>query len=185
LVNVIEIGILPSCARDMAKYNSMPALAGDRESTYTGIYQGRDGQVEGSLRQKAHDLRAERTCAIPSSRRWWQSAPWWTRRRVCLRRAYILPPPTRSSCIAPLVSSGTPARAPLMGWARTCHVAGCEDRRERRCSPGGEALSRHDCVRPRGLREEHDRWSVPDGRRHLGDLVARRAHGADMRAHPS
>merc|ERR1712146_541056 len=36
LIDMIETGILPACAKDMAKYKAMPALAGDREATYTG-----------------------------------------------------------------------------------------------------------------------------------------------------
>merc|ERR1711920_981820 len=37
LIDMIETGILPACAKDMAKYKAMPALAGDREATYTSI----------------------------------------------------------------------------------------------------------------------------------------------------
>merc|ERR1711948_245190 len=37
LINMMETGILPACAKDMAKYTSMLALAGDRQATYTGI----------------------------------------------------------------------------------------------------------------------------------------------------
>merc|ERR1712157_680191 len=37
LIDMIETGILPACAKDMAKFRAMPQLGGDRESTYLGI----------------------------------------------------------------------------------------------------------------------------------------------------
>merc|ERR1712066_387190 len=37
LLDMIETGILPACAKDMAKYAAMPALGGERQSTYTKI----------------------------------------------------------------------------------------------------------------------------------------------------
>jgi len=37
LIDMVETGILPACAKDFAKFASLPALAGDREATYTGI----------------------------------------------------------------------------------------------------------------------------------------------------
>jgi len=37
LISMIETGILPACAKDMAKYTAMKELAGDREATYKAI----------------------------------------------------------------------------------------------------------------------------------------------------
>merc|ERR1719188_2047162 len=37
LVDMIETGIVPACARDMAKFTAMPKLAGEREATYVSI----------------------------------------------------------------------------------------------------------------------------------------------------
>jgi len=37
LISMIETGILPACAKDMAKYAAMKDLAGDREATYKAI----------------------------------------------------------------------------------------------------------------------------------------------------
>jgi len=34
---MVETGILPACAQDMAVYASMPSLAGDRSKTYEAI----------------------------------------------------------------------------------------------------------------------------------------------------
>jgi glutamine synthetase len=37
LIKMVETGILPACAQDMALYGSMPSLAGDRATTYEAI----------------------------------------------------------------------------------------------------------------------------------------------------
>merc|ERR1719253_2080031 len=37
LISMIETGILPACAKDMAKYAAMKDLAGDRDATYKAI----------------------------------------------------------------------------------------------------------------------------------------------------
>merc|ERR1712203_585080 len=37
LIDMVETGILPACAEDMAKYTACPELAGDRRKTYTSI----------------------------------------------------------------------------------------------------------------------------------------------------
>jgi len=60
LINMIETGILPACAKDMAKYKAMPALAGDREATYTSIKTETD-KLKDLFGKKPHDLRAEAT----------------------------------------------------------------------------------------------------------------------------
>merc|ERR1712211_163632 len=60
LINMIETGILPVCAKDMAKYKSMPALAGDREATYTSIKTETD-KLKVLFDKKPHDLKAEAT----------------------------------------------------------------------------------------------------------------------------
>jgi glutamine synthetase len=58
LIDMIETGILPACAKDMAKYAAMPALAGDRQNTYTGIKTETD-KLKQLFEKKPHDLRAE------------------------------------------------------------------------------------------------------------------------------
>ena len=58
LFNLIETGILPACAKDMARYASMQALAGDRESTYWSIKTETD-QLKTLFDKKSHDLRPE------------------------------------------------------------------------------------------------------------------------------
>merc|ERR1712066_856968 len=60
LIDMIETGILPACAKDMAKYKAMPALAGDREATYTSIKTETD-KLKGLFSKKPHDLKAEAT----------------------------------------------------------------------------------------------------------------------------
>jgi glutamine synthetase len=37
MIRMVETGILPACAQDMAAYAAMPSLAGDRSTTYEGI----------------------------------------------------------------------------------------------------------------------------------------------------
>merc|ERR1712050_184379 len=37
LIDMVETGILPACAKDMAKYQVFPELAGDRKAAYAGI----------------------------------------------------------------------------------------------------------------------------------------------------
>jgi len=37
MIKMVETGILPACAQDMASYAAMPSLAGDRSKTYEGI----------------------------------------------------------------------------------------------------------------------------------------------------
>merc|ERR1719382_2236245 len=60
LIDMIETGILPACAKDMAKYRAMPALGGDREATYTSIKTETD-KLKGLFGKKPHDLKAEAT----------------------------------------------------------------------------------------------------------------------------
>merc|ERR1719394_1143502 len=60
LVDMIETGILPACAKDMAKYKAMPALGGDREATYASIKTDTD-KLKGLFGKKPHDLKAEAT----------------------------------------------------------------------------------------------------------------------------
>jgi glutamine synthetase len=60
LVDMIETGILPACAKDMAKYAAMPALGGERQVTYTGIKTETD-KLKQLFEKKPHDLQAEAT----------------------------------------------------------------------------------------------------------------------------
>jgi len=58
LIDMIETGILPACAKDMAKFAAMPKLAGEREATYTGIKAETD-KLKTLFDKKPHDLQAE------------------------------------------------------------------------------------------------------------------------------
>jgi len=60
LIDMIETGILPACAKDMDKYKAMPKLAGDREAVYTRIKSETD-KLRELFDKKPHDLRAEAT----------------------------------------------------------------------------------------------------------------------------
>merc|ERR1712050_787638 len=60
LIDMIETGILPACAKDMAKFAAMPKLAGEREATYTGIKAETD-KLKALFEKKPHDLKAEAT----------------------------------------------------------------------------------------------------------------------------
>jgi len=60
LLDMVETGILPACAKDMAKYVSMPALAGERNDVYIGIKTEND-KLKALFEKKPHDLRAEAT----------------------------------------------------------------------------------------------------------------------------
>merc|ERR1712151_391674 len=58
LVDMINTGILPACAKDMAKYAAMPALGGERQATYTGIKTETD-KLSQLFEKKPHDMQAE------------------------------------------------------------------------------------------------------------------------------
>merc|ERR1712084_1423 len=58
LVDMINTGILPACAKDMAKYAAMPALGGERQATYTGIKKETD-KLSQLFEKKPHDMQAE------------------------------------------------------------------------------------------------------------------------------
>merc|ERR1712084_3157 len=60
LCDMIETGILPACAKDMAKYAAMPKLAGEREATYMGIKAETD-KLKSLFDKKPHELKAEAT----------------------------------------------------------------------------------------------------------------------------
>merc|ERR1719414_2775402 len=58
LVQMVETGILPACAEDLAGYAAAPALKGDREELYTAIKAATD-KLKGLLEGKPHELAAE------------------------------------------------------------------------------------------------------------------------------
>merc|ERR1712039_164446 len=58
LVDMIETGILPACAKDMAKYQAMPSLAGDRKATYDKIKSETD-KLRQLFDKRPHELQAE------------------------------------------------------------------------------------------------------------------------------
>merc|ERR1712176_1651544 len=60
LVSMVETGIIPACAKDLAKYASMPKLAGEREATYIGIKTETD-KLKALFEKKPHELKAEAT----------------------------------------------------------------------------------------------------------------------------
>merc|ERR1711948_85456 len=60
MVQMVETGILPACAQDMASYAAMPSLKGDRESVYGNIKKETD-KLSQLFAKKPHDLAAEAT----------------------------------------------------------------------------------------------------------------------------
>jgi len=60
MIDMMETGILPACAKDMAKYAAMPKLAGERESVYSGIKAETD-KLRALMEKKPHELKAEAT----------------------------------------------------------------------------------------------------------------------------
>merc|ERR1711972_189483 len=58
LTDMVHTGILPACAKDMAKYAALPALGGERQGTYTGIKTETD-KLKQLFEKKPHDLQAE------------------------------------------------------------------------------------------------------------------------------
>merc|ERR1719437_369197 len=60
MVAMVETGILPACAKDLAKYSAMPKLAGEREATYNSIKVETD-KLKALFEKKPHELKAEAT----------------------------------------------------------------------------------------------------------------------------
>jgi len=58
IIQMVETGILPACAADMATYASMPSLTGERGETYNGIKLEID-KLKQLVASKPHDLVAE------------------------------------------------------------------------------------------------------------------------------
>merc|ERR1712050_320861 len=55
---MFETGILPACAKDMAKYQAMPSLAGERQVTYDNIKSETD-KLKQLFDKRPHELQAE------------------------------------------------------------------------------------------------------------------------------
>eukprot|EP00415_Alexandrium_ostenfeldii_P003546 UN3546 len=60
MAEMVETGILPACAKDMAKYKDAPFLKGDREAVYTGIKTETD-KLKDLFAKKPHELAEEAT----------------------------------------------------------------------------------------------------------------------------
>jgi len=60
LIQMVESGILPACVRDLATYEAMPSLAGDRKGTYNSIKTEVD-KLKDLLAKKPRELRKEAT----------------------------------------------------------------------------------------------------------------------------
>merc|ERR1712113_169615 len=60
LIDMVETGIIPACARDLATYAAMPKLAGERQATYMSIKDETD-KLKALNAKKPHDLQAEAT----------------------------------------------------------------------------------------------------------------------------
>merc|ERR1712226_844390 len=58
MIKMVETGILPACAQDMAAYTAMPSLAGDRSKTYEGIV-SETKKLKECFAAKPHDLAQE------------------------------------------------------------------------------------------------------------------------------
>merc|ERR1719486_279984 len=55
MIKMVETGILPACAQDMAAYTAMPSLAGDRSTTYEAIVT-ETKKLKDCFSAKPHDL---------------------------------------------------------------------------------------------------------------------------------
>jgi glutamine synthetase len=55
MIRMVETGILPACAQDMAAYTAMPSLAGDRSKTYEDIM-AETKKLKDCFAAKPHDL---------------------------------------------------------------------------------------------------------------------------------
>jgi len=60
MVQMVQTGILPACAKDLAKYKDAPSLKGDRETIYSGIKTETD-KLKDVFGKKPHELVAEAT----------------------------------------------------------------------------------------------------------------------------
>jgi len=60
LVQMVETGILPACAADLATYGPMPSLKGERDACYAAVKKETDA-LKQLFRNKPHDLTAEAT----------------------------------------------------------------------------------------------------------------------------
>lgn len=60
LVSMIETGIVPACAKDLANYTACAELAGDRKKIYTSI-KGETDKLKALFSKKPHDLAKEAT----------------------------------------------------------------------------------------------------------------------------
>merc|ERR1712176_1625316 len=58
MIKMVETGILPACAQDMALYAAMPKLAGDQPATYEGIM-SETKKLKDVYAGKPHDLAKE------------------------------------------------------------------------------------------------------------------------------
>jgi len=54
MIKMVDTGILPACAQDMAAYTAMPSLAGDRSKTYEGIM-AEVNKLKDTFAAKPHD----------------------------------------------------------------------------------------------------------------------------------
>merc|ERR1712014_301694 len=66
-MGMVETGILPACAQDMASYTAMPSLKGDRESVHGNIKKETD-KLSQLFAKKPHDLAAEAPLPLPDVR---------------------------------------------------------------------------------------------------------------------
>merc|ERR1719210_1584943 len=58
MMQMVQTGILPACAKDLAKYTAAPSLAGDRAKVYESIKTETD-KLKELFRKKPHELAAE------------------------------------------------------------------------------------------------------------------------------
>jgi len=60
MIQMVETGIVPACAKDLKKYEGLPKLAGKRPTLYEGIVDETE-KLKGLLTTKPEDLPAEAT----------------------------------------------------------------------------------------------------------------------------
>lgn len=58
LVHMVETGLIPACCKDLATYAAVPALAGERQATYSAIRVETD-KLRQLVEKKPHDVREE------------------------------------------------------------------------------------------------------------------------------
>merc|ERR1711972_238931 len=98
LISMVETGILPACAKDLAKYSAMPKLAGEREAIYNSIKVETD-KLKALFEKKPHELKAEATFLCDSIKPQMQAVRALVDKAEGLLQAGLYPYPTYEELI--------------------------------------------------------------------------------------